>query len=357
MFKPSSVEIVARRLYLCSRFKDFTLDRMREQDVDLEIKLRPELPPGMFGVSHMASGDGPVKPSYQRFLSGNFYETVNFNYTQMGCPQEEIEKIKTQFEDFKFLLFCGRGQFGSVWLVEDFWGQIVALKLIHKNSVRELETEKEGLAAYREKISNFEHLIEIYEIGETEDFFYYTMEAAYSVSDEYYVPITLARLQKHFFFYSSDCVNISLDILNGLKELHSNDLAHRDIKPENIVLIDNKIKIGDISLISRQSKKSYAGTELFIPQDMNNIPREQFGVSCDLFAAGKVLYSLLANEEDIARFPQISREILQDIPAKKLNLIINKACDPAYRNRFASAYEFIQALKQIEIYGCVPNAD
>ena len=348
MFKPESVEIVARRLRLCSHIKDFTLNRMGEQDRDLKIEVRPKLPQGMFGVSHMASGDGSVKPPYQRFLSGNFYDTVSFTYTQMGCPQEEIEKIKTQFEDFTFLLFCGRGQFGSVWLVEDFWGQIVALKLIHKNSVRQLETEKEGLAAYRERISNFEHLVEIYEIDETEDFFYYTMEAAYSVSDEYYVPVTLARLLEHFFFYSSDCADISLDILNGLKELHSNGLAHRDIKPENIILVDNKIKIGDISLISGKNKKNYVGTELFIPQDMNDIPREQFGVSCDLFAAGKVLYSLLANEEDISRFPQISREILEDTLAKNLNLIINKACDPSYKNRFASAFEFIQTLKKIE---------
>jgi len=349
MFKPTSVEIVARRLRTCSHSKNFTLDTMKEQDAVREIKVRSKLPEGMFGVSHMSSGDGPVKPSYRSFLSDHLYDTVSFNYIQKGCPQEEIEKIRTQFEDFTFLLFCGRGQFGSVWLVEDFWGQIVALKLIDKKSVRQLETEKDGLAAYREKISNFEHLIEIYEIDETEDFFYYTMEAAYSVSNEYYVPITLARLQEHFFFYSSDCADISLDILNGLNELHSNDLAHRDIKPENIILVDNKIKIGDISLISHKSRKSYAGTELFIPQDMNDIPFEQFGVNCDLFAAGKVLYSLLANEENIAKFPQISKKMLQDTLAKRLNQIINKACDPSYRHRFSSAYEFIQALNKIEI--------
>ena len=92
MFKPATVEIVARRLRLCSSSKNFTLDTTTEQDANREIEVRPKLPQGMFGVSHMASGDGSVKPSYQRFLSGNFYETVNFNYTQMGCPQEEIEK-------------------------------------------------------------------------------------------------------------------------------------------------------------------------------------------------------------------------------------------------------------------------
>lgn len=50
MFKPESVEIVARRLHICSHIKDFTLDRMREQDVDLKIEVRPKLPQGMFGV-------------------------------------------------------------------------------------------------------------------------------------------------------------------------------------------------------------------------------------------------------------------------------------------------------------------
>lgn len=347
MFKPGSVEIVARRLRLCSYSKNFTLDTIKEQDANRKIEIRSKLPAGIFGISNMSAGTGPEKPAYQKFLSDKLYDTVYFNYTQMGCPQEEIEKIKTQFEDFTFLLYCGRGQFGSVWLVKDFWGQIAALKLIPKKSVKQLETEKEGLASYRERVSNFEHLIEIYEIGETEDFFYYTMEAAYSVSDEYYVPITLSRMLEHFFFYPTDCANISLDILNGLKELHSNDLAHRDIKPENIILVDNKIKISDISLISNKSQKSYAGTEYFIPRDIDDVPAEQFGVNCDLFAAGKVLYSLLANEEDITKFPQISREMLQDTLAKKLNQIVNKACDPVYKNRFSSASDFIMEMNRL----------
>ena len=48
MFKPESVEIVARNLHICSHFKDFTLDKMREQDVDLKIEVRPKLPQGMY---------------------------------------------------------------------------------------------------------------------------------------------------------------------------------------------------------------------------------------------------------------------------------------------------------------------
>ena len=114
------------------------------------------------------------------------------------------KKIKAQLTDFTFLLYCGRGQFGSVWLVKDLLEQIVALKLIPKKAFRYLEAEKDGLIAYRNKIKNFDHLVQIYHVGQTEDFFYYTMEAAYSVSDEYYIPITLSSLFEHCLFSPKD---------------------------------------------------------------------------------------------------------------------------------------------------------
>ena len=170
------------------------------------------------------------------------------------------------------------------------------------------------------------------------------MEAAYSVSDEYYIPITLSRLFEHCIFSPEDSADISLDVLEGLQLLHSNNLAHRDIKPENIILVDNKIKICDVSLVVNKNKKSTAGTELFVPQDIDDIPDERFGVDCDLFATGKVLYSMLSNNEYIIDFPQIDKKILCDKLARKINLIVNRACSPSYKDRYSSSLEFIQAL-------------
>jgi serine/threonine protein kinase len=170
------------------------------------------------------------------------------------------------------------------------------------------------------------------------------MEAAYSVSDEYYIPITLSSLFEHCLFSPQDSADISLDILEGLKLLHSNNLAHRDIKPDNIILIDNKIKICDVSLIIGKDTISTAGTEYFMPQDIDEIPEEYFGIDCDLFATGKVLYAMLNNDENITMFPYIDKKILCDKLARKINLIINKACSPSYKDRYSSSLEFIQAL-------------
>lgn len=350
MFKPDSVLNVAMTCELCDRHKYFTLDGINSA---LQWRTVPDFVKSLSdstcyrdeSISYMSSGGSSLP--YRDFLSGGYGRMSYSWHTARPFSRAKLEKIKTQFPDFTFLLFCGRGRFGEVWLVQDLSEQVVALKMIPKTAFSQLQTEKGGLIVYRNKIRNFEHLVQIYHVGQTEDFFYYTMEAAYSISKDYYIPVTLARLLEHCSFSPADSADISLNILEGLEILHSNGLAHRDIKPENIVFVDGRVKVCDFSLISNKDKKSYAGTEFFIPQDIDDIPVEQFGVNCDLFAAGKVLYSVLANEKDIAEFPKIDRSILKDNLAKNLNLILNKACDPAYKNRFSSAYDFMQAMSRI----------
>ena len=380
MFKPIFVQNIAKNLKLCKSDKYSVLDSVKMPIAPCSASARPmrNKPSSMFEPSHMSAGNmdetsGDIltyiseiatstdipsasaspqtseevndnRIAYQKFLSEGFAETHYFSYAKFFYPPNEIEKIKAQLTDFTFLFYCGRGQFGSVWLVKDLSEQIVALKLIPKKAFRQLGAEKEGLIAYRSKIKNFEHLVQIYHVGQTKDFFYYTMEAAYSVSDEYYIPITLSRLFEHCIFSPEDSADISLDVLEGLQLLHSNNLAHRDIKPENIILVDNKIKICDVSLVVNKNKKSTAGTELFVPQDIDDIPDERFGVDCDLFATGKVLYSMLSNNEYIIDFPQIDKKILCDKLARKINLIVNRACSPSYKDRYSSSLEFIQAL-------------
>ena len=350
MFKPIFVQNIQNNIKRCSSDRYSVLNSIRDREETREVRVHCLCmkAQGEFGTSKMSSCD-TSKIAYQKFLSDGFDDIHYFNYTEFFCPQDEIEKIKAQLTDFVFLLCCGKGQFGSVWLVKDLSEQIIALKLIPKKAFSQLKVEKDGLTAYRNKIKNFEHLVQIYHVGQTKDFFYYTMEAAYSVSDEYYIPITLSCLFEHCFFSPLDCADISLNILEGLEILHSNNLAHRDIKPENIILIDNKIKICDVSLVVDKNQKSTAGTELFIPNDIEDIPDERFGIDCDLFATGKVLYSILNNNEDITLFPQIDRKILRDKLAQKLNLIMNKACAPSFRNRYACAHEFIRELVNVKV--------
>ena len=113
-----------------------------------------------------------------------------------------------------------------------------------------------------------------------------------------------------------------------------------------IATINRQIKIGDVSLISDSGRTSFSGTEFFMPPDIKNIPADLCGSNCDLFATGKILYLLLANESDIRRFPQMNLWILCSKLARNLNRIINKACHPEYISRYSDAGEFIRELNK-----------
>jgi serine/threonine protein kinase len=45
------------------------------------------------------------------------------------------------------------------------------------------------------------------------------------------------------------------DILNGIKQLHTNEIYHRDIKPDNILFVKKSWKIGDLGLIANRNSE------------------------------------------------------------------------------------------------------
>ncbi len=49
-------------------------------------------------------------------------------------------------------------------------------------------------------------------------------------------------------------VELCLQVLQGLKELHGMGFYHRDIKPSNILFIDSLWKIGDLGLVARRDE-------------------------------------------------------------------------------------------------------
>ena len=72
--------------------------------------------------------------------------------------------------------------------------QKVALKLIPAGG-KNFDRELKGLLQYQQ-ICRRTNLLQIYHVGSGEDFFYYTMDAADSMSESAYCPKTLANLLK-----------------------------------------------------------------------------------------------------------------------------------------------------------------
>ena len=256
-----------------------------------------------------------------------------------------LENLKSQFSDFTFLMNCGRGSFGHVWLVEDMTGLIVALKTIPRKRNELFRQELSSLKLYRRNIRNFTNLVQIHHVGLTRDFFFYTMDAAYSVFQKSYVPLTLRNLFRFCTFAPRESFDIVKSLLCGVAELHSHALSHRDIKPENIIFAGLTPKLCDMGLVSPSREKDSGGSRGFIPPDFAVLPDENAGTSCDLYAMGKVLYGILANDEFLWNYPRLPREILKNSFVKELNKVINTACASSYRDRFQTAENFTEALE------------
>ena len=130
MFEPLLVQSIQNNLRRCASNRYAVLNSRRKREITRCVEVRSQRRYPKLMVSNMDSGDIPHKLAYRKFLSDGFENAEYFDYREFVCPPDEVEKIKKQFPDFVFLLYCGRGQFGGVWLVMDLSGQIVALKLI-----------------------------------------------------------------------------------------------------------------------------------------------------------------------------------------------------------------------------------
>ncbi|NWU40158.1 E2AK2 kinase, partial [Hylia prasina] len=86
-----------------------------------------------------------------------------------------------------------------------------------------------------------------------------------------------------------------LQIMEGVKYIHSEDLIHRDLKPQNIFIShDDKIKIGDFGLVTSvafetltedRGTKSYMAPEQF---------GARYGKEVDIYALGLIWFEILS---------------------------------------------------------------
>ena len=164
----------------------------------------------------------------------------------------------------------------------------------------------------------------------------------------------------------SDVLNLGLDVLQGLKTCHDNNIIHRDIKEANIFVTGNgNYKIGDFGvskiLKHHSNAESFKGTPNYLAPEIRT-GQNGYTKSVDLYSLGIVLYRLLNynrnpfmprypnsyNDEDenLAFEKRMSGEI-PDLPllgGEAIGKVIIKALQ-SNSKRFQTADEFIEALK------------
>jgi len=194
--------------------------------------------------------------------------------------------------------FCGGGAYGEVYVCTDISGRKLAVKIISKTKLGDdWERELRGVSNYRKITENASGLLQIYHVEEDAETFFYTMEAADSVSSNgQYRADTLAERLKNGPLSRTELFPTLSAIFAGIKIIHDAGFAHRDIKPDNIIFVKGQPKLSDIGLISSLSATytQRAGTLDFLPPEerASGSPRtdRKSRQKNDLYAFGKVIY-------------------------------------------------------------------
>lgn len=268
---------------------------------------------------------------------------------------EQFMNVGDSYHGLKLLAYCGGGAYGEVFYCEDLTHKKMAVKIISKQKIGlHWRRELKGITNYRKLTLDAPNLLRIYQVEEDEENFFYTMEAADSLSSTEYKADTLAARLENGALPDKDIFPVVTGIFAGIKTIHAAGFAHRDIKPDNILFVNGVPKLADLGLLSSLSMtmSALAGTFEFIPPEIrssddfsthDNISRQK----CDLYAFGKVIYCIITGRDALS-YPSLPENISHSLPVKYCLRLSWQLCSPDPAKRLDSMANMEKALSVIE---------
>ena len=245
-------------------------------------------------------------------------------------------KAGDMFSGCEILGLCGKGPSGTVYLAENPGGRKIVIRMV--TSPHRPDGELERLRSYMQVSGRHPNLLEVLDTGESEDGFFYLMEAADDCGrDGEYRPSTLAgRLGTGHRFTPEEAVSVTRGLLGGIRVLHRANLIHRGIRPDNILFVNGVPKLGEPGPFIA------AGTPEFLPPEAVNGGAGM--QEDDLYALGKVFYCMLTGNPP-ERYPQLPKDLPAEV-ARQTGPALVRMCDPDPEKRFHSADEFLAVLPE-----------
>jgi formylglycine-generating enzyme required for sulfatase activity/pimeloyl-ACP methyl ester carboxylesterase len=259
----------------------------------------------------------------------------------------------------------GAGGMGEVYLAYDHdLERDVAIKVLRdgasESSDRVRRFIQEAKAASGLHHPNVAH---VYEIGTHDDVRFIAMEI---VEGE-----TLRDRVARGPLSIDDAIAIGLQIAGALAAAHKAGIVHRDIKPENVIVsADGFAKVLDFGLAKlREIRNDDAATLLKTTPGLTMgtlgymAPEQLSGgdvtPAADVFSLGVVLYEMISGRRPfegttttevvasiVSKAPRPLHELRADTPPK-LEAVISKALAKNANDRFPSAGEMLEQLRQI----------
>ena len=276
------------------------------------------------------------------------------------------------FHDYTITQVLSTGGFSFVYLAQDINKNIVAIKeymptglaLREKGATviigneDDTATFKHGLKCFFEEglaLARIDHknIVRVLNFFRENNTVYMVMQYERGKSLQDYIlsqplPVTEKFVRRVFS-----------ELLNGLREVHTQKLLHLDIKPANIYIrLDGSPVLLDFgsarqTLTQTQSKLSPSYTPGFAPPEQY-FERKHLGPWSDIYSVGASMYSCLVRSAPMAANLRVKQDFLapatkvgQDIYTQDLLAIIDNCLALDYLHRPQSVFSLQKTLMKI----------
>ena len=243
-----------------------------------------------------------------------------------------ISQVEGKMQDkYEIIKVLGSGAFARCLQIKNkTTGNLYACKEIQKKKMSDLE----GFKQETNILIKLDHpnIIKLYEIYETEDYFYLIMELC--SGGELFERI-ITNIENGKPFTEEQAAIIFQQMMSAINYCHKNNIVHRDLKPENLLCLDqtpnSPIKVIDFGMSKVCDPNDImfekVGTAYYIsPEVLDGMYDEK----CDIWSAGVILYILLCgypcfNGETDEQIYRLIRKKKFDFPSPEWDVISDDA--------------------------------
>lgn len=175
----------------------------------------------------------------------------------------------------------------------------IAVKILPKSLLTEKTAAFFQQEAESAAILAHPHIIPVYEVGETNEFLFFTMQLVQGNELSYYVRQAQRNIvPSKRFMPLKTVIGLMLKILDALAYAHDNDIVHRDVKPDNVMIEGHSKRplvtdfgVARVSRTTSKSDRLLLGTPMYIAPEQ--ILSGTVDGRADMYSAGVMMLEML----------------------------------------------------------------
>jgi len=275
-----------------------------------------------------------------------------------------LEEGKFVADRYEILGRVGAGGMSDVYkAIDHVLSRAVAIKVLKAeftddmNFVAKFRTEAQAAAGLEHP-----NIVNIYDVGSEEGFYYIVMEHVEGITLKTYI-------QKKGCLSYKETISIAIQVGRGIEAAHNKNIVHRDIKPQNIIIsTEGKVKVTDFG-IARAATSNTIHSDVMGSVHYSSPEQARNGFvdgKSDIYSLGIVMYEMATGRVPFDGDTTVAiaikhlqeemvspRRYVPDLPVS-LEKIILKCTQKSADRRYPSIQDLMEDLKHALVS---PNDD